>query len=756
MVNGLRASAEETNARLNAVVAAAQSKLAANGGGGDAGNTGDQLSSLLQLDTDLRETRRGLGGLETSAFLVADTIRSLRRDISCCSSTAAEGNGVLPPSPRVFSSDAAKNDMLALCDDLDKGVNDLMAFLRDANGFWKQHDASLGERWDTLASLIKASQAVATLATGLEKLVDEVKSKPSEEAVKAISQETAGTVVGGAVGPMKTQLQYVEQDVLALKDSLSTSQNTMDALGLTQKDQGTTLKNIEQALGDQQDVSSALRNTVHDLAETVAELESRPVPVAGAPMQAPAPEPTVIICARDEVEESKGSSSSSGGPRRQKSPMSDETDGEGDADAGVFEDDGGGDAAEALDDGTAVSVIAGPYAGRAGTVSGKVVQDEGDDAITKYHIRLETSVYRPVRNRPASAVPNAEQEKALAALRDELNKIELKLKSMNKEKIDASAALKMILEAGQGNDKSRSNHGNLEDIEASIAQVTKDLEELRSRQQQELNRVKKELKGTLDAALAAAAEQQQEEEEDPATAVITTGQCLACGRLSTMHGGNSCVPGTYVGQTRPDSPNVLRGGFRLPVSIRPRSAMHIPSSSPSLPGGTQTVAHTYVPGQPGSPGFTVPLPYTTAASVFKGGESSELSLGDNVDGVRQQHQDPQQQQLVGDPSIPIFASARPKTSSGAFSASQRTSHRGAVAAGLHEVGTGVVIKAVRQLQQGITVVNDGYGALRPIRRAGLQGKKSLRAEVSYAPNRYSPQEFDSPSRPYYESATPPK
>ena len=92
-------------------------------------------------------------------------------------------------------------------------------------------------------------------------------------------------------------------------------------------------------------------------------------------------------------------------------------------------------------------------------------------------------------------------------------------------------------------------------------------------------------------------------------------------------------------------------------------------------------------------------------------ESSAFSLGEGPE-----HNPEAETQLIGDPYIPRYTSVRPKTSSGAFAASQRTSNRGATAAGLKEVGTGVVVKAVRHLQG----MDEASGQLRPIRRTGHQ------------------------------------
>jgi hypothetical protein len=98
-VKGLRTSAEEVTARLNAAVLQSQNKavLAAANGDGSDGNSGDQLSALLLLDTELRETRRNLSSLETTVFLVAEDVKALKREIACCSTMAAEGRSERPP-----------------------------------------------------------------------------------------------------------------------------------------------------------------------------------------------------------------------------------------------------------------------------------------------------------------------------------------------------------------------------------------------------------------------------------------------------------------------------------------------------------------------------------------------------------------------------------------------------------------------------------------------------------------------------------
>ena len=107
-IKGLRVSAEEATSRLNAAVLQSQSKAVLALADGDStrngdstdttdNNAGDQLSGLLLLDTELRETRRQLSSLETTVFLVAEEVKTLKREITCCAATAAEGHGDKSP-----------------------------------------------------------------------------------------------------------------------------------------------------------------------------------------------------------------------------------------------------------------------------------------------------------------------------------------------------------------------------------------------------------------------------------------------------------------------------------------------------------------------------------------------------------------------------------------------------------------------------------------------------------------------------------
>ena len=62
---------------------------------------------------------------------------------------------------------------------------------------------------------------------------------------------------------------------------------------------------------------------------------------------------------------------------------------------------------------------------------------------------------------------------------------------------------------------------------------------------------------------------------------------------------------------------------------------------------------------------------------------------------------------------------------GAYSASQRTSSKGAIAAGLSPVSTGVIVRAIRQIGE-----KPNMSLVRAPQRIGFQGKKSMRAEVN--------------------------
>ena len=64
-----------------------------------------------------------------------------------------------------------------------------------------------------------------------------------------------------------------------------------------------------------------------------------------------------------------------------------------------------------------------------------------------------------------------------------------------------------------------------------------------------------------------------------------------------------------------------------------------------------------------------------------------------------------------------------------FSASQRTTSRGAATAGLSPVTSGVVSIAIKQLNDKPNSSNCNNNSNRPLQRLGFAGKKSTRAEV---------------------------
>jgi hypothetical protein len=196
-----------------------------------------------------------------------------------------------------------------------------------------------------------------------------------------------------------------------------------------------------------------------------------------------------------------------------------------------------------------------------------------------------------------------------------------------------------------------------------LSSLTEQLNDLQETQRLDARLLKNQLDENTSRLLAPAPSSPKGGDEDGAvdTIALATGQCLCCGRLSSIH-GNACHTGSIV--YRPDS-GVLRGGFRMPVSTRPKSAHQVKalSLSPGPPGGSETAMPTSFDEIPGDPNFTTHIP----SRMLLNDTSRSLDMLDtdsyangDADGNGGDEED---NQLVGDPYVPRYASVRPKTAS---------------------------------------------------------------------------------------------
>jgi hypothetical protein len=249
------------------------------------------------------------------------------------------------------------------------------------------------------------------------------------------------------------------------------------------------------------------------------------------------------------------------------------------------------------------------------------------------------------------------------------------------------------------------NRKNSKYLEKNLKDVNMDVKELRSHYSDRISDIKQK----FDEVLLEISIKNNLPDDDGTSSVIT-GQCLGCGRASSIN-RNPPTPNQ-------SGPETLRAGFKIPIS--PLSPFK--GYAPGPPGGSETVLR--------------PL--------------SGVMLSKTLD-LPQANSHDTDTDIFIDSYTPQYTSIRPKTSSGVYSASQRQSRRGVVSAGLVPVETGVQLSVELRTRKERAELrateksdmykfgkDEGKGSpLKSSQRSGFAGKKSMRAEHAYAPERFT-------------------
>ena len=296
-----------------------------------------------------------------------------------------------------------------------------------------------------------------------------------------------------------------------------------------------------------------------------------------------------------------------------------------------------------IEEGNAVDVVAGTYKSKAGAVlhvhhapegsqsllaEGKPLKLDQSEGMSLVKIR---SPYNASEDDPRSANEDRallKNNPEIMKLRDEVHQMEIALKTLAREKINGYQAQQMI-------EKKTAQNPHVDDkvdneafavVEVAVKHLASELDDLRHNHNDRLASVKKQFEDSFEVMTL---NQTNSAQVDPRTysSVITTGQCLGCGRLSAMNG----VPIVANGQ------EIFRGGFRMPHS-----------RMPGAPLGTVPLWATGVPDKDPS----LPRPKTTAElsrSIDMGGGNQNLNEDSTI--------------LFFDSSIPQKRNIRPRTSS---------------------------------------------------------------------------------------------
>jgi len=283
----------------------------------------------------------------------------------------------------------------------------------------------------------------------------------------------------------------------------------------------------------------------------------------------------------------------------------------------------------------------------------------------------------------------------------------------------------------------------ISDIEKRNQEIVREMIALRREHKEEIDELKKHFNDTLIEIINKAANSMENDNKD--TFLNTRAYCLSCGRDGRVRQQPESNYQSYPQLSRVMSPEIYRGGFRSPLRStlegsfvlegsssgvlgsmrRPKSAgQHMLNSVLSLTAPLQPlkqIADAVLP--------TIPTTYISESDTPKiisdelddlgssalDREDSRLFIGESMEDSNKYHH-PIIDEYVGSKVV-----QKPRR----------------VLA--HMDDTSVTMMPIRNLS-GIKTVSHAMGrpeaeALRPIYRKGFPGKKSLRAEIAYAPER---------------------
>ena len=244
-----------------------------------------------------------------------------------------------------------------------------------------------------------------------------------------------------------------------------------------------------------------------------------------------------------------------------------------------------------IDEGKSANVTAGAYKGNTGAVLNVRHAAKGSPSLAvlskpftvKYdqsestsHINNRSPRGNPEGNRRSDGDDREllKYNPEITKLRDEIQQMEIALRTLARDKINGYQAQQMI--------ENKTAQTNLTDdkvdseafavVEVAVKHLASELDDLRHTHNNRLASVKKQFEESFEVMTL---NQTNSALVDPRmySSVITTGQCLGCGRLSAFNG----APIVASGQ------EIFRGGFRMPHSRMPGAPL---GTVPLWPTGT--------------------------------------------------------------------------------------------------------------------------------------------------------------------------
>jgi hypothetical protein len=482
---------------------------------------------------------------------------------------------------------------------------------------------------------VKDAPALSSCTTVSQTANEDIKSRMTPEHVRLISCEVVSTAMTSALDPIRHRLSLLEKDASTMKESVSRAYDAaMQALLADKHSKQSALDGMNRSYSELSRGSPRLDVIKQPNTSCINCRDSQLNEGVEAQRIASGREIGLIISdSTDPLQ--NGSNSMSGkaaishsvrSPRASSDPQF--------------------NSSQRVDEGKAVNVIAGAYKGNAGVVLNVRHAAEGSPSLAvlskPYNVKLDQSECtslinnRSPRDNPEGDRRSDGDERALlkyipeiTKLRDEIQQMEIALKTLARDKINGYQAQQMIekktAQTNLTDDKGDSEAFAV--VEVAVKHLASELDDLRHTHDDRLASVKKQFEESFEIITL---NQTNSALVDPRmySSVITTGQCLGCGRLSAFNG----APIVASGQ------EIFRGGFRMPHSRMPGAPLGTVPLWPTGTGGSEK-------------DLSLTRPKTTV----------EMSKSIDMGGNQSFNED--STVLFFDSSIPQKKSIRPRTSS---------------------------------------------------------------------------------------------
>ena len=471
---------------------------------------------------------------------------------------------------------------------------------------------------------VKDTPALSSCTTVSQTANEDIKSRMTAEHVRLISCEVVSAAMTSSLDPIRHRLSLLEKDASTMKESVSRAYDAaMQALHADKHSKQSALDGTNRSQPELSRGSPRLELIKQPGTSCINCRDSGLNEGVGAQRIASGHE-IDLINSEFRVPLQNVSHSLSGKAALSHSVRSPRSSSESQFDS-----------SQRIDEGKAANVIAGAYERNAGVELNVRHAAEGFPSLAvlskPFNVKLDI---RSPRGNPGCDRRGDGDESALlkynpeiTKLRDEIQQMEIALKTLARDKINGYQAQQMI--------EKKTAQTNLTDdkvdseafavVEVAVKHLASELDDLRHAHSDRLASVKKQFEDTFEVMTL---NQTTAALVDPRmySSVITTGQCLGCGRLSAFNG----APIVASGQ------EIFRGGFRMPHSR-----------------------------MPGAPLGTVPLWPTGGSekdlSLTRPKTTVEMSKSIDMGGIQNFNED--STVLFIDSTIPQNKNIRPRTSS---------------------------------------------------------------------------------------------